>query len=181
MRDLTSKDKIEQFMRLLGRRVRDQARVYFTGGSTAVLHGWRDSTVDIDLYFKPESDDLFRALSELKETLQINIELASPPDFIPTLPGWEDRSVFIGREGKLDFFNYDLYSQALSKIERGHQQDLSDVQNMLASGLVEHEKLLSLFETIKSDIYKYPAIDPATFSRAVRGIVDSEQKTKKEK
>ena len=36
---------------LLGRL----ARAYFTGGSTAVLHGWRDNTVDIDLSIEGES------------------------------------------------------------------------------------------------------------------------------
>lgn len=110
-------------MRLLGRRSHHEVRVYFTGGTTAVLTGWRDSTIDVDLKFEPETDELFRALPEIKEQLQINIELASPPDFIPLLPGWEDRCQYIGREGKITFFNYDPYSQALSKIERGHDQD----------------------------------------------------------
>jgi len=30
-----------------------------------------------------------------KETLMINIEIASPAHFIPSLPGWEERSIFI--------------------------------------------------------------------------------------
>ena len=131
MRELANKERIVEFMRLLGRRSHSEVRVYFTGGTTAVLRGWRDSTVDIDLKFVPETDELFRALAELKEQLQINIELASPPDFIPLLPGWEDRCQYIGREGKISFFNYDPYSQALSKIERGHDQDELDVRSMV--------------------------------------------------
>lgn len=74
-------------MRVLGQKARHEARVYFTGGTTAVLLGWRDSTVDVDLRFEPELDELFRALPEIKEKFQINIELASPSDFIPSLPG----------------------------------------------------------------------------------------------
>lgn len=159
-------------MRALGLRSRNAARVYFTGGSTAVMHGWRDNTVDIDLRFVPETDELFRALPELKEKLRINIELASPADFIPPLPGWEDRSLFIGREGKLDFYHYDPYSQALAKIERGHSQDILDVESMLRDGLVKAEKLLSLFLDIENQLYRYPAIDPPSFARAVRQIVD---------
>ena len=159
-------------MRALGLRSRNAARVYFTGGSTAVMHGWRDNTVDIDLRFVPETDELFRALPELKEKLRINIELASPADFIPPLPGWEDRSLFIGREGKLDFYHYDPYSQALAKIERGHSQDILDVESMLRDGLIEAEELLSLFLDIENQLYRYPAIDPPSFARAVRQIVD---------
>jgi len=76
------------------------------------LFGWRETTVDIDLRFEPELDELFRAIPAIKEKLQINVELASPSDFIPPLPGWQDRSQYIGREGKVSFFHYDPYSQA---------------------------------------------------------------------
>lgn len=163
-------------MRALGERSRQNARVYFTGGVTAVLYGWRDTTIDIDLRFDPELDDLFRALPILKESLEINIELAAPSDFIPQLPGWEDRSQHIAREGKLDFYHYDPYSQALSKIERGHAQDLLDVAAMINEGLLDLPKLHSLFEAIEPDLYRYPAIDPETFADAVRRITGSEKK-----
>lgn len=146
--------------------------MYFTGGSTAVLNGWRDMTMDIDVRFVPEFDELFRAIPKIKEKLRINIELASPPDFIPQLPGWEERSIFIAREGKIDFFHFDLYSQALAKIERGHSQDVSDVQMMFETGLIEVGKLLSLFEKIKPELYRYPAIKPVSFSRAVHRVVE---------
>ena len=168
MRDLTNAEKIAEFMRSLGRKARNPARIYFTGGTTAVLMGWRETTIDIDLRFVPDHDELYRELPHLKESLGINIELASPSDFIPQLPGWEDRSRFITREGKLDFFHYDAYSQALSKIERGHQQDLIDVEAMFASGLVSKEKLYELFKAIETELYRYPAIDPRSFSEAVK-------------
>lgn len=171
MRELASKEKIIEFMRLLGLRSRSEVRVYFTGGTTAVLKGWRDSTIDIDLKFAPETDELFRALPEIKEQLDINIELASPPDFIPLLPGWEDRCSYIGREGKISFFNYDPYSQALAKIERGHEQDERDVRSMVENRMLDPQKLLDLFRAIEPDLYKYPAIDPDTFSKAVDRFV----------
>lgn len=39
----------------------------------------------------------------------------------------EARLSCIAREGKLSFFHYDLYAQALAKIERCHSQDVADV------------------------------------------------------
>lgn len=167
MRELASKEKIVEFMRLFGRRTRTQVRVYFTGGSTAVLYGWRDTTLDIDLRFEPEPDELYRAIPEIKESLQLNVELAAPSDFIPELPGWQDRCQYIGREGSVSFFHYDPYSQALSKIERGHDQDLRDVESMLQDGLIERQKLYALFLQIEPLLYKYPAIDPNSFAHAV--------------
>ncbi len=167
MRDLANEQKIFEFFKLLGRRVRSEVRVYITGGATAVLTGWRDTTVDIDLRFEPEVDELFRALPELKEKLWLNIELAAPSDFIPPLPGWKERSLFIGREGRISFYHYDPYSQALAKIERGHEKDLLDVAAMFERGMIEPEKLLELFESIRPQLYRYPAIDPTSFSNAV--------------
>jgi hypothetical protein len=154
-------------MRVFGRQAESDARVYFTGGTTAVLEGWRETTIDIDLKFFPELDSLYRAIPKLKEQLDVNVELAAPSDFIPSVPGWEERSRLICFEGKVTFYNYDLYSQALSKIERSHKQDIADVETMFARNLIEPEKLVQLFERIEPALYKYPAVDPAAFSRAV--------------
>ncbi|MEO7658471.1 MAG: DUF6036 family nucleotidyltransferase [Pyrinomonadaceae bacterium] len=170
MRELATKNRIIEFMRLFGRKTRIEVRVYFTGGSTAVLLGWRETTLDIDSRFEPEPDELYRANPEIKEKLQLNIELAAPSDFIPELLGWQERCQFIGREGSVSFFHYDPYSQALSKIERGHEQDLRDVKLMLSCGLVDPAKLLGHFKEIVPKLYKYPAIDPSTFAKAVNRV-----------
>jgi hypothetical protein len=107
------------------------------------------------------------ALPELKEKLQINVELASPADFVPELPGWQDRSSFVASYGLISFHHYDFYSQALSKLERGHRKDLIDVEAMTAQGLINPETLLALFEEVASELYRYPAIDPPTLRMAV--------------
>src|SRR3990172_195643 len=71
MRELTTPERLHQFIVELGRVVSEPVDVYFTGGVTAILHGWRDATVDIDLTMVPESDELLRALPRLKETLSL--------------------------------------------------------------------------------------------------------------
>jgi len=171
MRALADGDRIHRFMRAPGAASPADARVYFTGGATAVLHGWRESTIDVDIRVVPEHDALFRAIPQLKEQLQIHVELASPDQFIPVKDGWEDRSPFVGREGRVSFHHFDLYAQALSKIERGHAQDVEDVREMLGRGLVEREALRAYFETIAPRLYRYPAIDPASFRQAVEEAV----------
>lgn len=142
-------------------------RIYLTGGSTAVLQGWRESTIDIDLRFEPEADELLRELPALKERLQVNVELASPADFIPELPGWRERSPLVIQEGQIEVRHFDLYSQALAKIERGFRQDLEDVASMLDDGLVESSRLRELFAEIEPQLYRYPAIDPGSFRERV--------------
>jgi len=165
MRELATAGRVREFMRRLGPIPRTNTRIYLTGGATAVLLGWRESTIDIDIKMVPESDEVFRALAELKESLHINVELASPDHFIPPVPGWEDRSPFIAREGAIDWFHFDPYSQALSKIERGHEQDRADVREMLRRGLITPGLLREAFQKIKDGLIRYPALDPAAFAR----------------
>jgi hypothetical protein len=154
-------------MRELGADADAETRLFFTGGVTAVLLGWRTSTLDLDIKLEPENDRLLRAIPRLKESLEINLELASPGDFIPELPGWRERSVPIGREGRITFYHYDFAAQALAKIERGHDQDVIDVREMLARGLVGAAELVARLAEIEPHLYRYPAIDSGAFRRAV--------------
>jgi hypothetical protein len=175
MRQPVTADNLRVFMKALAAGVTTPSRIYLVGGATSVLLGWRTSTIDIDLKIIPESDEILRSLSELKERLHLNIELASPGDFIPELPGWQERSRFIQQEGKLTFYHYDFYAQALAKIERGHQIDMKDIAHLIEGGLVEPKRLLELFSAIEEQIYRYPALNRASFRRGVESLVSDTQ------
>jgi hypothetical protein len=160
-------------MEAFGRAARIDVRVHLVGGATAVLMGWRSTTIDVDFVMRPEDDALLRAIPALKEELQINVELASPADFIPLPPGWEDRGTFVAQVGRVAFFHFDLYGQALAKVERGHRQDLNDVREMLARGLIERGRALEYFARIEPELYRFPALDPVSFRRAVEATFQS--------
>ena len=42
MREKVSADALERFMKAVGRAENKNARIYFVGGATAVLLGWRN-------------------------------------------------------------------------------------------------------------------------------------------
>lgn len=84
----------------LGRAAKEPVEVFFTGGVTAILHGWRQTTIDVDVKLVGAEEAVLRAQPALKKRLGINIELAAPDEFIPELSGWRERCIFIGREGK---------------------------------------------------------------------------------
>ena len=107
MRELADEARIRRFLRALGALADAETVVYLAGGATAVLEGWRGTTVDVDLRIEPESEALLRALARLKDELAINVELATPADFIPLPAGWEDRSPFLAREGTVTFRHFD--------------------------------------------------------------------------
>lgn len=171
MRTLADAGRIRRFMTELARETDEETAVYLTGGATAVLFGWRLSTIDADILIDPERDDLFRALPRLKEELQLNVEIASPAHFIPELPGWRERSLFVTREGHVSFYHYDPYAQALAKLERGHGKDLADVQELIGRGLVDPGQLRTLFEAIEPRLHRYPGVDPESFRQRLQALL----------
>jgi hypothetical protein len=167
MRAETDAAKLKAFMAELGNRVRGPGRIYLAGGATALLHGWRSTTIDVDLKPDPEPPGLFEALAVLKDELDINVELASPDQFIPAVPGWRERSLFIARHGQIEFFHYDPYGQVLSKLQRRHDRDIHDACSFLRDGLIDVARLLEMFVQIEPELIRYPAVDAASFRSAV--------------
>ena len=141
MRGDADREKLQKFMDALGKRVRGPGTNYLTGGATALIYGWREKTIDLDVKADPEPAGFFEAIAELKDSLDTNVELASPDLFIPELPGWRERSVLIRRVGELEFRHFDFYSQTLAKLERGHERDALDVRAFVDRGLVDKETL----------------------------------------
>lgn len=172
MRRPLDRDRLERFLELFGRAADRETQVFLTGGACAVWLGWRASTLDVDLLIEPESDRLLRAIPALKEQLELNIELASPIDFIPAPPGWAERSLFIERHGKVSFYHFDFYSQALAKIERDHARDRLDVMEMFRRNLIDAERLAQRFAEIEPELYRFPSLDPAAFRRAVLAAIE---------
>jgi hypothetical protein len=170
MREAVTEPRLREFMRAIAAEPREAGRIYLTGGASAVLRGWRDSTVDVDLTIVPENDRILRAIPDLKERLHVNVELASPADFVPALPGWEDRSPFIAQERVIAFHHFDFYTQCLSKLERGHRKDQADVEAMVRDGLVDPHRLRELFAQVEESLYRYPAIDAEALRRTVAGF-----------
>jgi hypothetical protein len=171
MREPADAARIQRFMRTLGSAAPREGTCYLVGGGTAVLLGWRETTIEVNIELDPEQDELLRALPAIKDDLEINVELASPRQFIPLPAGWEERSPSVGRKGLLTFKHFDLYSQALAKLERGHAQDLEDARVMAERGLVELDRLGTAFDEIEPQLYRFPAIDPADFRRRVEDFL----------
>lgn len=172
MRGIVDRATLERFLAELGRRARGPGRVYLTGGATALLYGWRPATVDVDLKLDPEPAGAFEAIAGLKEELDLNVELASPDQFLPPVPGWRERSVFVARHGGVDFFHFDPLSQALAKLARAHERDLGDVAAMLERGLFSGTDLARALDQIAGDLVRYPGLDAVAFRERVRRFLE---------
>jgi hypothetical protein len=172
-RELT-RDALRELMEELARTapVDESFRVYIVGGGTAVLAGWRASTLDADLY--ADREEVFRDIQEIKERLRLNIEFARPEQFVPALAGTVDRHLFIDRVGNIDFFHYDPYAQLLSKIVRGFRKDLLDADGFVKSRMVEPARFLELVRGIPESAYaRYPNLSRDSVLEAVEDVLQA--------
>lgn len=170
-----TREKLLEFLRRLGGAARTPGRCYVTGGTSAVLVGWRGTTVDVDLCFDPEPAGVFEVIPRLKEELAVNVELAAPKDFIPVPAAWAADSPHVGTFGLLEVFHFDFTSQALAKLARGHARDLADVRAMLERRLVTVAKVRRALTEVQPHLVRYPALEAGTFvARITRSLAGLE-------
>ena len=80
--------------------------------------------------------------------------------------GYQGRAKFIDRFGSLDVYHFDVYSVALSKIERGRDADFADVLALLEAGWLDFRTLKRCFEEILPQIGERSLKDdPQEFQR----------------
>jgi hypothetical protein len=156
MRQRVGRLEIEHFLIQAG-RTRQPGRLYLTGGAALVHRGIRPGqTLDIDIQITVDPANLTAKIAQLKQKMNMNIEFASPGDFIPLPTQWEIRSEFIKRYDQVDVFYFDWYSIALSKMQRANRQDVVDVQLLVRQGFVEVTELDQLYQDVLNKIGKSP-------------------------
>ena len=142
-----------------------------TGGATALLEGWRDSIVDIGLKLDPEPEGAFAAIARIKEELDVNVELASPSDFLPELGDWRKQSRFVGRFGPIEVRHYDFRAQALAKVARGLERDIADVRSMLGRSLVTAQSLREALAEMAPRLERFPRVDRRELAARLESIL----------
>src|SRR5215469_12819065 len=167
MRRKVTVETLRRFMQELAGAARSPGNVYLTGGATALLLGFRQQTIDIDIKLDPEPAGVFEAIAALKNQLHVNVELASPNYLIPANRRWRETSRYVASIGQLQFYHYDFTLQVLAKLERGHAQDLEDVANLIRGGFTTAPDVESALAEIEPGLLRYPAIDPMQFRKKV--------------
>ncbi len=168
MRPNVDKQAIESFLQQLGRTFRKSGRLYLVGGAALVHAGVRPGfTQDIDIQVGGANEGEFIiGIQRLIQQMQINIEFASPKDFIPLPSQWEAHAQYVGRYGQIDVFYFDFYSIALSKIERGTTRDIEDVKLLVQQQRIGLDELDAAYQEVFAQLGKgrYPKITPERFA-----------------
>lgn len=176
MRQRVGQQEIEHFLVQVG-RTRQPGRLYLTGGAALVHRGIRPGqTLDIDIQITVDPANLTAQIAQLKQKMNINVEFASPGDFIPLPTQWEARSEFIKRYDQVDVFYFDWYSIALSKMQRANRQDVVDVQLLVRQGFIDLNELDALYQNVLNRIGNppydrlLPNLSPQQFSQHYQAV-----------
>lgn len=154
---------LEQFFRRLGEKISAPTKFFLVGGSALCLLGSPRETLDIDYFIDGETVEVEQGLKELSTELKLDLESVPIKEFIPLPPGAEARKRFIGKFGKVEVYIFDLYSIALSKIARGFESDLEDVEFMLKQNLISWEELETDYHRILPEAHTVD-INPKEFN-----------------
>jgi hypothetical protein len=174
MRPNVDKKAIESFFQQLGRTFRKPGRLYLVGGAALVHAGVRPGfTQYIDIQVRgTNEDDLIISIQRLIQQMQINIEFASPKDFLPLPLQWETHAQYVDRYGQIEVFYFDFYSIALSKIERGTTRDIEDVKLLVQQQRIALDELDTTYQEVLGQLGKgrYPKITPERFAKRYAAI-----------
>lgn len=174
VRQRVDQERLRRFLTALGARLRLPVRLYLVGGTIMVDLGLRRSTVDIDYVAVTDDrradDDLERAIRSLKDDLDVNVEPASPQDFLP-VPAWaREAGRFIGQYGPLAVYHYHLPSVVIAKIARGYEQDLDDAETLLRGGHVSWQDIERTWGEMRSSPRGWVRYEPAEVERRLEGL-----------
>jgi hypothetical protein len=160
---------LQKFLKKLGEQFSRPIKFYLLGGSALCLLGSPRETLDVDYSLDPPSapenagtGEIEQILRQLSSELRLDLDLVPLAEFIPLPPNAEKRHRFLGRYGQVDVYIFDLYSIALSKIARGFESDLEDVEFLLGRELIAWDELEGHFKSILPRV-KNADIDPKEF------------------
>jgi hypothetical protein len=154
VRHRTDRERLTSFLDTLGRRLRRPVRFYLVGGSVLIDLGLRGTTLGINCSADADDPsaltDLERPIRVLKNDLDVNVEPASPADFLPTPRSVFGRSRYVGRHGQLDVHYDHLPSLVLVRAARGLEQDLADAERLISAGEVDWRDVEAMWSEVRA-------------------------------
>jgi len=120
-------NEIHSALTAIGERVPPLSTLTLVGGSALVLLGSLRSTEDVDFIGDDiHPNDLHSHIIQIAKELKIQVEPVPLERFVPLPKGYQNRIIPIGQFGNLSVSVADPYSIALSKVDRGLEEDMTE-------------------------------------------------------
>ncbi len=162
--------QIRSFLEAVGKRYPYFARLYLLGGSALCLLGSPRPTLDIDYIGDDlKKSDLQNIMEETAREMGLDVDAVPIERFLPVPAGGYQRSLPVGKFGKIEVYIFDPYSIALSKIDRGFDTDIDDVVFLLQRGLINMEELERITQISIKRAHAFD-MDPAEMSAHLQAV-----------
>ncbi|HEY3291651.1 MAG TPA: DUF6036 family nucleotidyltransferase [Anaerolineae bacterium] len=135
---------IKAFIDELGRQCDFPAEIFIFGGSALILIGSPRSTIDIDYTLGTQTahtDLLRQTIKRVSGEMNLDVDESIPSEFMPLPPGAAARHQIVFTSGQVKAYIFDVYSIALSKLERGFKSDIEDVLFLIHHQHIALDKL----------------------------------------
>jgi hypothetical protein len=156
-------EEIIDFLDRLSKRYTSDAIIYVLGGVALCVLGNPRRTVDIDYTIEAppdETQELIKSVQTLADEMKLELESVPLEKFIPLPKAAGSRHRWVGKFGSLAVYVFDPYSIALSKLARGFEADLQDIQFLLQEKIINLNQLGIFVEEALPKAWDYD-IDPA--------------------
>ncbi len=148
--------ELQSVLTTLGERVPPASRLTLIGGSALILLGSPRLTVDIDFVGDDVNpNELHRQIIKIASELKILIDPVPIERFIPLPQGSEQRTIPIAQFGNLNVYVADPYSIALSKVDRGLDNDYEDIVFLIQQNHINLKKLEAIVQNAVTNAGKY--------------------------
>ncbi len=145
---------IRRFVQALSQHTDAPNTVYLLRGSALVYLNNARQTTDIDIYFR--SPEAWQAtIDEIASAQGIYADIVELSGFIPLPTNANQRHILVDQVNGIDVCIFDLYSIALSKIERGFDSDIQDILFLLQNNYIARSRLAEHVQDLLSKISGY--------------------------
>ena len=153
---LMHKARIEAFLTAVGKHCQPASTLFLLGGGALEMLGGARPTVDLDYVGNDlQPDNLQQLMMQIANEMQIELEAVPIAEFVPVPANAQKRAVLVGEFGNLTVYIFDPYTIALSKLDRGFDNDIEDVLFLVRNQLITVEQLAMFVETAVSQANRF--------------------------
>jgi hypothetical protein len=172
--------KSKNFFQAVDGQFERPATIYLVGETSQLFEGWQRWITHLDFFCnaaESEQSNLNTILTDVAESMGINIVVEFPGDVVPLPEGYDSRSRALTETDwaatlKLDFLHFDPYSVSFRFIARGGQTDYDLVLRYLENGWINQPELEARLEKLLPEMtFETIQQDPAEFRRRYAGLM----------
>lgn len=148
--------ELKNALNQIGECLPPSSQLTLIGGSAMLLLGNSRWTMDIDFFGDDVNpNELHRQILQIARELKIQMEAVPLDRFIPLPEGSEQRAIAVSQFGNLSVYVADPYSIALSKVDRGLDNDFEDIIFLIQSKHITLEELENIVQKSISKAGKF--------------------------